>query len=151
MKKLLFGLAAIAVTTWAVAQDNAAAAKPKVEDLIKFKDAKHDFGKIKQGVPVDYDFAFQNISDKPVVIENAWASCGCTTPTKPEKPTAKGKSNTIKAGFNAQSPGPFDKTVYVKVQGIDLPFELKITGEVLPADAFAKYEADKKGKKTGSK
>jgi len=150
MKKLLFSVAALAIGTWAIAQDNATAAKPKVEDVLKFKEAKHDFGKIKQGVPVSCEFAFQNISDKPVVIENAWASCGCTTPTKPEQPTAKGKSNLIKAGFNAQNPGPFDKTVYVKVQGIDIPFELKITGEVLTAEAYAKYEAENKGKKSGS-
>ncbi|MBS1752004.1 MAG: DUF1573 domain-containing protein [Bacteroidetes bacterium] len=147
MKNLLFTLAAFAITSWGVAQNNQA--KPKAEDFVSFKENKHDFGKIKQGVPVTYDFSFSNISDKPVIIENAWASCGCTTPTKPEQPIAKGKSNVIKAGFNAAAAGPFDKTVYVKVQGIDIPLELKITGEVLNADAYAKYEAEKKGSKGG--
>jgi len=84
-----------------------------------------------------------------VIIENAWASCGCTTPTKPEQPIAKGKNNVIKAGFNAAAAGPFDKTVYVKVQGVDIPLELKISGEVLNADAYAKYEAEKKDNKGG--
>lgn len=147
MKKLLFTLAAFAVTSWAIAQDNQA--KAKAEDLVSFKEKKHDFGKIKQGVPVTYDFAFTNITNKPVIIENAWASCGCTTPTKPEQPIAKGKSNVIKAGFNAAAAGTFDKTVYVKLQGIDIPLELKISGEVLNADAYAKYEAEKKGSKGG--
>lgn len=144
MKKLLFTLVAFAVTSWAVAQNTEA--KPKAEDFVSFKEKKHDFGKIKQGAPVTYDFSFENISDKPVVIENAWASCGCTTPTKPEQPVAKGKSNVIKAGFNAAAAGPFDKTVYVKLQGIDIPLELRITGEVLNADAYSKYSAGKKGK-----
>lgn len=148
MKKLLFTVAAFAITSWAVAQKTEG--KPKAEDLISFKEKKHDFGKIKQGVPVTYDFAFQNTSDKPVVIENAWASCGCTTPTKPEQPVAKGKSNVIKAGFNAAAAGKFDKTVYVKVQGIDIPLELQITGVVLDAEAYAKYESEKKSNK-GSK
>ena len=148
MKKLLFTLAAFAVTSWAVAQTTTDA-KPKAQDFVSFKETKHDFGKIKQGSPVKYEFAFQNISDKPVIIENAWASCGCTTPTKPEQPIAKGKSNVIKAGFNAAAAGPFDKTVYVKLKDIDVPLELKISGEVLNADAFAKYEAEKKDK--GSK
>ena len=134
MKKLLFTLVAVAVTSWAVAQNTDG--KVKAEDLISFKDKKHDFGKIKQGTPVTYDFAFNNISDKPVIIENAWASCGCTTPTKPEQPIAKGKSNVIKAGFNAAAAGTFDKTVFVKVQGVDIPLELKITGEVLNADDY---------------
>lgn len=147
MKKILFTLAAFAVTSWAVAQDNQA--KPKAEDFISFKEKKHDFGKIKQGTPVNYEFAFTNITDKPVIIENAWASCGCTTPTKPEQPIAKGKNNVIKAGFNAAAAGIFDKTVYVKVQGVDIPLELKISGEVLNADAYAKYEAEKKDNKGG--
>lgn len=148
MKKLLFTMATFAITSWAVAQKTEG--KQKAEDLISFKEKKHDFGKIKQGVPVTYDFAFQNTSDKPVVIENAWASCGCTTPTKPEQPVAKGKTNVIKAGFNAAAAGEFDKTVYVKVQGIDIPLELRITGVVLNAEAYAKYESEKKNSK-GSK
>jgi len=148
MKKLLFTLAAFAVTSWAVAQNTEG--KIKAEDFISFKEKKHDFGKIKQGSPVTYDFAFENISDKPVVIENTWASCGCTTPTKPEQPISKGKAGIIKAGFNAAAAGPFDKTVYVKVQGVDIPLELRITGEVLNADAYAKYETERKNNK-GSK
>ena len=150
MKKLFFTMiAAFAFTTWAAAQNTEG--QLKAEDVISFNVKTHDFGKIKQGTPVTYDFAFENVSDKPVVIENAWASCGCTTPTKPEQPVAKGKSNIIKAGFNAAAAGPFDKTVYVKVQGIDIPVELKITGNVLSADAYAKYQAEQKNKKNGSK
>ncbi|MCO5239292.1 MAG: DUF1573 domain-containing protein [Chitinophagaceae bacterium] len=149
MKKILFTLATFAITAWAVAQKTEGVVK--AEDLVSFKEKKHDFGKIKQGTPVTYDFTFQNISNKPVVIENAWASCGCTTPTKPEQPVAKGKSNVIKAGFNAAAAGPFDKTVYVKVQGIDIPLELRITGDVLNAESYGKYESEQKKNKGGSK
>jgi hypothetical protein len=60
-------------------------AQVKADDIVKFATEKHDFGKIKQGVPVTYYFEFKNISDKPVVVENASASCGCTIPEKPEK------------------------------------------------------------------
>lgn len=115
----------------------------KGEDLIKFNETVHDFGKIKQGVPVTYDFVFKNISSKTVVIESATASCGCTTPVKPEQPIAKGKTDKIKAGFNAAAPSPFDKTIFVKVSGAAQPMEIKIKGEVLSADAYAKYEAEK--------
>ena len=127
-------------------------AKPvvKAEDLVKFNEAEHDFGKIKQGVPVTYDFVFKNISTKPVTIESATASCGCTTPVKPDQPISKGKSDKIKAGFNAASPGPFTKTITVKVAGADMPTVVTIKGEVLTPDAFAKY-ASEKSKKTGSK
>ena len=154
MKKLFLSFAVVMIAATSFAQTPATAvtapATPVVkgEDLIKFKETVHDFGKIKQGVPVTYDFIFKNVSSKTVVIESATASCGCTTPVKPEQPIAKGKSDKIKAGFNAASPSPFDKTIYVKVAGAAQPMEIKIKGEVLTADAFAKYETEK-GKKSG--
>lgn len=151
MKKLFLSFAVLMIAAGSYAQvsgateTSTAPATPvvKAEDLIKFKETVHDFGKIKQGVPVTYDFVFTNISKKTVVIESATASCGCTTPVKPEQPIAKGKSDKIKAGFNAAAPSPFDKTIYVKVSGAAQPMEIKIKGEVLSADAFSKYEAEK--------
>ena len=103
--------------------------------VVKFKEMRHNFGKIKQGVPVTHDFEFTNISNSPVVIENAMASCGCTTPTWPQAPVMKSKTEKIKAGFNAAAIGPFEKTVAVTIKGFAAPIELKIAGEVLsPAD-----------------
>jgi Protein of unknown function (DUF1573) len=119
------------------------AQQKKAEDAIKFKELAYDFGKIKQNVPVTHDFAFANISDAPVVIESAVPSCGCTTPIKPEGAIAKGNNDKITAGFNAAAPGPFNKTITVKVAGIDAPVQLRITGEVLSADAYTKYQAEK--------
>lgn len=153
MKKLFLSFAVVMIAAASFAQTAATATAPatpvvKGEDLIKFTETVHDFGKIKQGVPVTYDFVFKNVSKKTVVIESATASCGCTTPVKPEQPIAKGKTDKIKAGFNAASPSPFDKTIYVKVAGAAQPMEIKIKGEVLSADAYAKYEAEK-GKKAG--
>jgi Protein of unknown function (DUF1573) len=146
MKKALLMASAILVSAAVFAQQK------KADDVINFKEVSYDFGKIKQGVPVTHDFPFLNKSDGPVVIESAVASCGCTTPTKPEGAIAKGKEDKIVAGFNAAAPGPFNKSITVKVAGVDLPVQLKITGEVLTADAFAKYESDKANAKpkTGS-
>ena len=152
MKKLLLSFAVMAAAAGAFAQTPATAVATgapqppvvKATDLVSFKETVHDFGKIKQGVPVTFDFAFTNISKQPVVIESATASCGCTTPVKPEKPIPKGKSDVIKAGFNAAAPSPFEKTIYVKVAGAAQPLEIKIKGEVLNADAYAKYESEKK-------
>jgi hypothetical protein len=122
------------------------AQQKKAEDVIKFKELSYDFGKIKQSVPVTHDFLFTNTSDGPVVIESATPSCGCTTPIKPEGAVAKGKTDKITAGFNAAVLGPFNKSITVKVAGIDLPTQLRITGEVLTAEAYSKYEAGKTGK-----
>lgn len=126
------------------------AQQKKAEDVVKFSEVVYDFGKIKQGTPVTHDFPFTNTSDGPVIIESAVASCGCTTPTKPEGAVLKGKDDKIIAGFNAAAPGPFNKSITVKIAGIDLPLQLKIVGEVLTADAYAKYEAEKGAEKPKS-
>lgn len=131
----------------AAAQPNTAATVQKTDDVVKFKDKTHNFGKIKQGTPVTYDFPFINVSGKPLVVESAVASCGCTTPTWPQAPVAKDKADKITAGFNAANPGPFTKTITVKLSGLDTPVQLTITGEVLNADDYAKYSQEKEQKK----
>ncbi|HCL83841.1 MAG TPA: DUF1573 domain-containing protein [Chitinophagaceae bacterium] len=137
MKKAVLLFSAFILSLSLFAQEKSAA------DVIKFNEMVYDFGKIKQNVPVNHDFSFTNVSGTPIVIESAIASCGCTTPVKPEGAVPKGKTDKINAGFNAAVPGPFNKTITVKVVGQELPVQLRITGEVLTADAYAKYEADK--------
>lgn len=128
MKKFLFILAAAFFT-------GAAYAQPKADDLVKFETEVYDFGKIKQGVPVHCDFFFTNISRTPVTVASATASCGCTTPTKPEQPVLPGKKDKIQAGYNAANMGTFEKTIFITFDGTSGPKELKIKGEVVGADA----------------
>ncbi|HEY4209049.1 MAG TPA: DUF1573 domain-containing protein [Puia sp.] len=143
MKKLFLFASALALSTTMFAQTTAS--QKKADDVVKFKDLAYDFGKIKQNVPVSHDFVFVNVSDAPVIIESATPSCGCTTPTKPEGAIPKGKESKITAAYNAAAVGSFNKTVTVKIAGIDMPVVLKITGQVLPPDANAKSEAPKGG------
>lgn len=140
MKKLFLAASVLLLSAGVFAQAK------KAEDVVKFKELAYDFGKIKQGTPVSHEFAFTNISTSPVIIESAVPSCGCTTPVKPEGAIAKGKDDKITAGFNAANVGPFNKTITIKVAGVDLPVQLRITGEVLTADAYTKYEASKSNK-----
>lgn len=148
MKKLMLAVTAIFVSATLFAQ-NAATVK-KAEDVVKFKELTYNFGKIKQNVAVTHDFAFSNAGDKPVVIESAQPSCGCTTPVYPQAPIAAGKADKITAGFNAAALGPFNKNIMVKIAGYDAPIEIRITGEVLTPDDYAKYEKEKGAKTTKS-
>jgi hypothetical protein len=136
MKKAVLLLSAFILSFSLFAQQNnttPAAPQTTATDYVKFTEMSYDFGKIKQNVPVNHNFTFTNISKGPIVIESAIASCGCTTPVKPEGAVPKGKEDKINAGFNASNPGPFNKTITVKVAGADLPVVLRITGEVVPA------------------
>lgn len=108
----------------------------KADDVIKFNTEKHDFGKLKQNVPVTYSFEIKNISDKPVVIENSWASCGCTTPEKIEKPIMPGETAKLKVQYSAATLSTFNKDVFVKISGIDQPKTVHITGDVLAPEAY---------------
>lgn len=138
MKTFMLALSVMFLSTAVFAQSK------KAEEIVDFKEKVYDFGKIKQGVPVTHDFQFTNISDKPVVIESATAACGCTTPTWPQAPVAKGKTDKIKAGFNSAAPGAFTKSITIKVAGADAPMTLTIKGEVLNADAYAQFQKSKK-------
>lgn len=124
----------------------AVTAQTKADDVIKVNTVKHDFGKIKQGVPVDFVFEVKNISDKPVVVESTNASCGCTTPEKPTEPIMPGESGKIKVQYNAAAVAPFTKDVYIKLVGIDQPKTVQITGEVLTVEAYEAYLKEKNNK-----
>jgi len=140
MKKLFFIAAAFIVTAGAMAQTT------KPDDFAKFNTNKYDFGKVKQNVPAVYSFEITNTSNKPLVIENAHATCGCTVPEYQKDPILPGKTAKVKVQYNAANGGQFDKTVFVKLAGVDEEKALGITGEVLPAEAFdtwAKEEATK--------
>ncbi|MFP5039402.1 DUF1573 domain-containing protein [Parasediminibacterium sp. JCM 36343] len=102
---------------------------------IKFKELKHSFGKIKQNKPVSFFFSFTNESNKPLIVENAVAGCGCTTPDYPKEPIGKGKEAKIKVTYNAAATGPFKKDVTVKFANHPEPIVLLIDGEVIAAKA----------------
>ena len=116
------------------------------DEVIKVNQEKHDFGKILQGKPVDYYFEITNKTDKPIVVENTWASCGCTTPEKPTEPIAPGATAKLKVQYNAAGMGHFDKQVSIKLAGIDNPKVVGITGDVVNQadyDVYVKEQADK--------
>lgn len=107
-----------------------------VDAVIKMNKETHDFGKIKQSVPVRYVFEIKNISSTPVVVSNAWGSCGCVIPEKPEQPIEPGKTTALKVTFTAPAVGKFNKAIYINIAGVDQPKVLEITGEVLSPEDY---------------
>lgn len=103
--------------------------------VVSFDKLKYSFGKIKQGTPQSISFTLKNIGGKPLIIEQATAQCGCTTPEYSKAPILKSKSSSIKVTYNAANPGPFTKTVTVKFLNVPEPSILTIEGEVLKSDA----------------
>jgi len=115
---------------------------PSPDDVMKINTTEHNFGKIKQGVPVTYYFEIKNISDKPLVVENTYASCGCTTPDKIVDPILPGATAKLKVQFNAAAVGPINKDVHIKFAGITQEKLVKITGEVLPPEPVQEQKSN---------
>ncbi len=98
---------------------------------ISFVKTEHNFGKIKKDKPVTYVFTLKNNGNKPLLIENATAECGCTTPEYSKAAILKGKTSPIKVTFNANAEGVFNKRVTVKFLNVAEPTILLIKGEVV--------------------
>jgi hypothetical protein len=106
-------------------------AQGKVDDRIRFEKAEHNFGKIPQGKPVTISFTFSNPATQRLMIQDATAECGCTTPEYPTKPIAPGGTGTITVTYDAKEPGAFTKRITVRLINVAEPKVLTIKGEVV--------------------
>ena len=82
---------------------------------MSFDKLSHDYGKVPADTDNKTTFRVTNTGKKPLVIEKVSASCGCTTPSKPEKPILPGKSDEIVVVFHPKETqlGQQNKTVTV--------------------------------------
>ncbi|MDT3402573.1 DUF1573 domain-containing protein [Mucilaginibacter terrae] len=100
--------------------------------VMKFETETHDFGKIKKGEKVTYEFKYVNTGKSPLIIKDAYATCGCTTPEFDKEPIAPGKSSIIKVTFDsAGKSGLQDKIVTVIGNTVPAENRVHLTGEVL--------------------
>lgn len=102
---------------------------------IKFEKLEHDFGKINEEAGLaTYVFNFVNEGNAPLIVNNAQASCGCTTPDWTKEPILPGKKGFVKVVFNpANRPGPFTKGVTLSTNAEPANVQLTIKGEVIAA------------------
>ena len=87
---------------------------------IKFDKLTHDFGNFSESTPVvSCTFVFTNTGDKPLVINQAVASCGCTVPEYTKDPVKPGEKGEIKVTYNGTGtfPGHFKKSITVRTNG----------------------------------
>ena len=83
---------------------------------LKFDKEVHAFGKVKADTDCFADVRVINTGDKPLIVSNVSASCGCTMPRRPKGPIAPGQSDIIQVKFHSK-PGQLNevtKTVTVE-------------------------------------
>lgn len=122
MKRLLSFLAAVLVCTAAMSQA-----------VIKFEKTCIDFGKFKENKVQLGEFVFTNTGDKPLVIQQAFGSCGCTVATPPKDPIAPGEKGVIKVSYNGKGKfkGIFKKPITVRSNATNSLVRVYIQGNML--------------------
>lgn len=100
---------------------------------IKFEKLVQNVGTFPESDPVQTAvFAFKNVGDQPLIINQAVASCGCTVPEYTKAPIKAGESGTIKVTYNGKGkfPGHFKKTITVRTNGKVEMTRLYIEGDM---------------------
>ena len=124
MKRIAFIMFALCISVMAMAQKGAE---------IKFDKTSHNFGKFSEKAPVkECVFTFTNVGDKPLVINQAVASCGCTVPSYTKQPIQPGAKGEIKVTYNGAGkfPGHFKKTITVRTNGTVEMTRLYVEGDM---------------------
>ena len=105
---------------------------------IKFDKFEHDYGTFsaKNGLQTCV-FTFVNTGDKPLVITQAVASCGCTVPTYTKQPIQPGEKGELKAASKIATRIAADGIVAIMKEG-DLTAMIEVNSET---DFVAKNES----------
>ena len=121
-KTLIIAIAAVLTcgftmqTSIVRAANNVVAAEEKQAE-IQFDTLRINLGtfSVKQGEQ-KCSFVFTNVGTAPLVINQAFASCGCTVPTYTKDPVKPGEKGQIDVTYNGKGkfPGPFTKVISVR-------------------------------------
>jgi hypothetical protein len=124
-------------TTAAVSSAPAVSAAPVTKadsakaPVMKFAVESFNFGKIKAGDKVSYDFKFTNVGKSPLIVTDAVATCGCTKPEWPKEPIEPNAEGIIKVTFNsANKSGLQDKMIQITANTLPAQNIVHLVGEV---------------------
>lgn len=100
--------------------------------VMTFAESQFDFGDIQPGSKVAHTFAFTNTGKTPLLIADATASCGCTTPNWTKEPVAPGAKGTLDVQFDSKGKqGLISKQVSVRANTQPATTVIYIKGNVL--------------------
>ena len=83
--------------------------------VMSFAETQFDFGDMEPGSKVRHVFKFTNTGKTPLLIADATASCGCTTPNWTKDAIAPGAAGELEVQFDSQGKqGLISKQVSVR-------------------------------------
>lgn len=107
------------------------AVKPSTAEIL-FTNDIYNFGEIKKGDVISYNFKFKNTGKEPLIIKDAIATCGCTVPEIPKEPILPGAEGILKVVFNSagKPAGPLRKQVTVTSNALNSPVAIQLLGTI---------------------
>lgn len=83
---------------------------------IKFDKTLVSLGTFEESEVQTCVFTFKNIGNEPLIIHQAYSSCGCTVPTFSKDPIKPGETGQITVTYNGKGkfPGHFKKVVTIR-------------------------------------
>jgi hypothetical protein len=127
MKKIIFCLTVFTFITITLHAQNAQTVK---NDSIIFNKTVHEYGTIEKGSDGSCVFTFTNKGNKPLILNNVRASCGCTVPEWPRQPVPPGEKGEIKVKYNTNITGNFNKSIRVNSNADNSLVILYVKGNV---------------------
>lgn len=84
--------------------------------VIKFEKVSYDFGTFPETKQQSAVFTFTNTGDKPLIIQQAFSSCGCTVANFTKDPVKPGEKGQVSVTYNGKGkmPGPFKKAITIR-------------------------------------
>ena len=113
MKKNLFFLIVVCLTTFCFAQTSNHGAK------IEFEKTDYDFGIIDKGDSAIYDFVFKNNGDDVLIIEKIFSNNYITAIDYTKTPIKPGEKGKVTLSFNTDNIGRFSKRITVKTNAVN--------------------------------
>ncbi len=100
--------------------------------VLTFAEKQFDFGDIKPDSKVQHTFKFTNTGKTPLLIADATASCGCTTPSWTKEPVQPGATGELEVQFDSRGKqGLISKQVNVRANTQPAITTIYIKGNVL--------------------
>jgi len=113
-----------------------------------FNETSHNFGKVKQGDVLTYEFVFKNSGDATLVVERVETTCGCTAALVSADKIGPGKEGKIKVSLDTHGySGRMSRYVYLVSNDADSPRrELSIAADIevppMPKIELDRYNID---------
>jgi hypothetical protein len=83
MQKAILALSMLVLMASCHGRSGSGTAAVMDSTTVQILDTAYDFGKAVEGEKIAFSFRFKNTGAKPLIIQKAVASCGCTKPEWP--------------------------------------------------------------------